>query len=161
MGVAAEDVQKGQKRRSQEAKVGRVKYTLEVLKRVQKDIEEIKLSQRTIFAGLKGTFHFEKPFIERICCQDEVDAEILWFLYQAGGNGFLPKDLTSRLHRYGVRRHQVTRRILRMNKRLEKEIGQTVAERRGWKWALTRFAVEVWGEDENGFRAEERVHEEP
>ena len=35
-----------------------------------------------------------------------------------------------------------------MNKRLEKEIGQHVAEKRGHHWALTSFAVEVWGEDE-------------
>jgi hypothetical protein len=36
-----------------------------------------------------------------------------------------------------------------MNKRLEKEIGQRIAEKRGLKWALTSFAFEVWGETEN------------
>jgi len=35
-----------------------------------------------------------------------------------------------------------------MNKRLEKEIGQRIAEKRGWKWALTSFAYEVWGKIE-------------
>jgi len=35
-----------------------------------------------------------------------------------------------------------------MNSRLEKEFGEHVAEKRGWHWALTSFAVEVWGETE-------------
>jgi len=33
-----------------------------------------------------------------------------------------------------------------MNKLLEKEFGAHVAEKRGWRWALTSFAVEAWGE---------------
>jgi len=33
-----------------------------------------------------------------------------------------------------------------MNKRLDKEFGEHVAKKRGWHWALTSFAVEVWGE---------------
>lgn len=45
-------------------------YTLELLKQMQKDIEEIKLSQCMIFASLKGLFNFQKPFIERIACSD-------------------------------------------------------------------------------------------
>jgi hypothetical protein len=32
-----------------------------------------------------------------------------------------------------------------MNRRLEREIGQRVAEKRGHHWALTGFACEVWG----------------
>jgi hypothetical protein len=35
-----------------------------------------------------------------------------------------------------------------MNRRLERELGEPVAEKRGWHWALTGFAFEVWGEDE-------------
>ena len=37
----------------------------------------------------------------------------------------------------------------RMNKRLEKEIRQRIAEKRGWKWALKSFGYEVWGETES------------
>lgn len=37
-----------------------------------------------------------------------------------------------------------------MNKRLEKEFGERVTEKRGWHWALTSFAFEVWGEVEAG-----------
>ncbi len=32
-----------------------------------------------------------------------------------------------------------------MNRRLEREFGEAVSEKRGWHWALTSFAVESWG----------------
>jgi hypothetical protein len=35
-----------------------------------------------------------------------------------------------------------------MNKDLEKEFGEHTAEKRGWHWALNRFAIEVWGKNE-------------
>ena len=60
----------------------------------------------------------------------------------------LPKNVSARLGSYGVRRHQVTRRIQRMNRRIEKEIGERLVEKRGWHWALTAFGFEVWGQEE-------------
>jgi len=35
-----------------------------------------------------------------------------------------------------------------MNKRLEKEFGEGIAEKRGWHWALTNFAFETWGKSQ-------------
>lgn len=136
------------KGRRQAEKVGRLKYNQQLLKRALRGLEEVKLMQRTILAGLKGMFHFEKPMIQKIACVDEVDVLILDYLYEAGGGGMLPKDLAARLTQFKVRRHQVSRRILRMNKRLETEIGETVVEKRGWHWALTSLAVDIWGETE-------------
>lgn len=138
------------KRRSQAEKIGRFKYNQQLLKRALKDLEEVKLMQRTILAGLKGMFHFQKPMIQKIACVDEVDSEILEQLYESGITGMLPKDLATRLSQYKVRRHQVSRRILRMNKRLEKEIGEKLVEKRGWHWSLTNWAIEFWGEDGGG-----------
>ena len=141
--------QKGvRKRRSQAEKVGRVKYTLQLVKRILREIEEIKLMQRTIFAGLKGFFNFEKPFIEKVCCRDEVDCLILEALYEAGRGGMLPKDVAARLSAYKITRYHVSRRLKRMNKRLMKEVGKQVAEKRGHRWALTNFAYELWGGSE-------------
>ena len=139
-------VQNEKKKRSQSDKIGRIKYNQQLLKKTQADIEEIKLTQRTILSGLKGFFNFKQPMIERVACCDEVDREILQVLYEAGSPGVLPKDLAKRLARFSVSRHQISRRILRMNKRLEKEFGEHIAEKRGWCWALTSFAAEIWGE---------------
>jgi hypothetical protein len=148
MEMNAEPVPATRKRRLQEVKIGRVKYTLQLVKGIQRDIQEIKMTQRTILAGLKGLFHFEKPMIQKLACIDEVDMELLELLYEAGNAGMLPKDLAAHLGRFRVKRHQVSRRVLRMNKRLERELGERVAEKRGWHWALTGFAFEAWGESE-------------
>ena len=139
-------VQNEKKKRSQSDKIGRLKYNQQLLKQTLAEVEEVKLMLRTIFAGLKGSFNFEQSLIERITCEDEVDREILRLLFEAGSPGLLPKDLAVKLQRFRITRHQVSRRILRMNKRLEKEFGEHVVEKRGWHWALTNFAVEAWGE---------------
>ena len=135
------------KKRGRAEKVGRVKYTLQVQKRILREIEEIKVMQRTIFAGLKGMFNFDQSLIERVCCKDEVDGLILELLYEAGRGGVYPKDVAARLEGYKVTRHHVRRRLMRMNKRLVKELGQKIAEKRGHRWALTSFAFDIWGED--------------
>jgi hypothetical protein len=136
------------KGRGQTEKVGRLKYNQQLLKRALHDLEEVKLMQRTILAGLKGMFHFEKPMIQKIACVDEVDVLILEYLYETGGGGILPKDLAAKLNEFRIRRHQVSRRIVRMNKRLEKEIGEKLVEKHGWHWALTSFAFQSWGDSE-------------
>lgn len=141
-------VQNQKKKRTQSDKIGRLKYNQQLLKQTLSEVEEIKLMLRTIFAGLKGSFNFEQSLIERVACADEVDREILQLLFEAGSFGLLPKDLAGRLERFKVTRYQVSRRIHRMNKRVEKEFGEQVAEQRGWHWALTNFAVEVWGQTE-------------
>ncbi len=143
-------VQNPKKKRSQSDKIGRLKYNQQLLKQTLAEVEEVKLMLRTIFAGLKDYFNFEKPLIERIVCQDQVDQEILGLLYEAGSTGLLPKDLQERLKQFRVTRHQISRRILRMNKRLEKEFGEKIAEKRGWHWALTGFAFDSWGRSEEG-----------
>ncbi len=141
-------VQNQKKKRSQSDKIGRLKYNQQLLKQTLAEVEEVKLMLRTIFAGLKGSFNFEQSLMERIACVDEVDREILQLLFEVGNLGLLPKDLQARLDRFKVTRHQISRRILRMNKRLEKEFGERLAEKRGWHWALTRFAMEIWGKQE-------------
>jgi hypothetical protein len=124
--------------------LGRLKYNQQLLKQTLAEVEEVKLMLRTIFAGLKGSFNFEQSLIERFACEDEVDREILRLLFEAGSPGLLPKDLAARLKNFKVTRHQISRRLLRMNKRLEKEFGEHVAEQRGWHWTLTSFVVEAW-----------------
>jgi hypothetical protein len=136
------------KGRSQSDKVGRLKYNQQLLKQTLAEVEEVKVMLRTIFAGLKGSFNFEQSLIEKVACKDEVDKEILRLLFEAGGPGLLPKDLAVKLQQFKVARHQVSRRILRMNRRLIKEFGECIAEQRGWHWALTSFAVEAWDKTE-------------
>jgi hypothetical protein len=123
-----------------------LKYNQQLLKQTLAEVEEVKLMLRTIFAGLKDSFNFEQSLIEHVACRDEVDREILRLLFETGSSGLLPKELAIKLEKFKVTRHQVSRRILRMNKLLEKEFGEQIVEQRGWHWALTSFAVEIWAQ---------------
>jgi hypothetical protein len=142
------------KRRSQADKVGKLKYLLAKDKKLDRDVAEIKLLLRVIFAGLKHSLHFEKSLIEEAACCDEVDKAILQLLFEAGAPGLLPKDIAAKLTEFRVARHQVTRRIIRMNKRLAKELDSTVIERRGWCWAMTSFGVDSFKASEKDLRNE-------
>ena len=137
-------VQNQKRKRSHSDKIGRLKYNQQLLKQTLAEVEEVKLMLRTIFAGLKGSFNFEQSLIARIACEDEIDREILQLLFEAGTPGMLPNALAQKLERFKITRHQISRRILSMNKRLEKEFGEHTAEKRGWHWAMTSFAFEAW-----------------
>lgn len=141
-------------KRSQADKVGKLKYLLSKDKKLDRDIAEIKLLLKVIFAGLKDNLHFEKSLIEEAACSDEVDKAILRLLFEAGAPGMLPKDIAARLAEFKVARHQVTRRIVRMNKRLAKEVDSAVVERRGWCWAMTSFGVDAYNASEKDLLAE-------
>jgi len=115
--------------------------------------------QRIILNGLKGAgyFHFSMPMLHKISCVDQVDIEILEAVHEGGVQGIYPKDVASQLKQYGLRYWHVSRRILRMNRRLEYETGEKLFEKRGWKWALTPFAFDVWGETEEEMKESNRL----
>jgi hypothetical protein len=145
--------QKCKKGRSQEEKIGRLKYNQFLLKRVLTEIKELRNVQRIILNGLKGAgyFHFDTPLIQRFACRDQVDVEILERVREAGLQGVFPKDVAADVNKigfYGLKYYEVSRRIGRMNKRLMLAVGELLFEKRGHKWALTNFGFEVWGEAE-------------
>ncbi len=141
-----EKPQKEGKKRSQADKVGKLKYLLQKDRKLDEKLDKIELMLRTLLTGLKPSFSFDQSLIEKLACGDDVDEEILQLLFESGAPGMLPKDLTVKLAAFTVTRHQISRRIVRMNKRLVKKLGSPVAEQRGWHWALTGFALD-------GFRA--------
>jgi len=140
------------KRRTQAQKVGRLVYISGLVERILKEIAHLRIGQRYIIEGLSigGYLVFDKPFIEHVVCCDDVDQAILVELHHAGCGGVLPKDIAHALNVYGLNRFQVLRRIQHMNKLLEEEIAQKVAEKQGHKWALTSFAREAWGSAKEG-----------
>lgn len=148
--ISESPVQERRKPRSEAEKVGRLKYTLQLLQDIRRDVREVREVQRIIINGLKGAgyFHFSIPLLQKFACEDIIDQEILERLYEAGREGLFPKYVAADLPEYKLRHWHVSRRILRMNKRLERETGEKLFEKRGHKWALTSFAFEVWGESE-------------
>jgi hypothetical protein len=146
MVATSETAQLPRKRRSRAEKVGRLKYIIELQHRILRKLSIMQTTQRYIIEGLDigGYLQFDQPYIEKVCCRDEVDLAILDELFRAGDVGILPKDMAFSLSRYKLDRWQVLRRIKRMNKRLEKEIAKKLAEKRGHRWALTNFAYKAW-----------------
>jgi hypothetical protein len=151
-GISSEKAAKT--KRSRADKIGKLKYLLAKDKKLDRDVAEIKLLLRVIFAGLKDSLHFEKSLIEEAACQDEVDKAILQLLFEAGAPGLLPKDIAAKLAEFKIARHQVTRRIVRINKRLAKELDSAVVERRGWCWAMTGFGVDAYRASEKDLLAQ-------
>jgi hypothetical protein len=96
-------------------------------------------------AGLREWMSFEPGYIQKVACKDEVDVQIITCLIEEGVGGILPSAIARDLSKYGLKRWDVTRRIQRMNRKLKKELGQKVAEKRGHQWAPTSFVLDTWG----------------
>ena len=135
---------KQRKRRTQAEKVGRLKYIIQRIGRLEQKIDGIDVRTRTMMAGLREWMSFKPDYIQRVACQDEVDAEIIERLVQADDGGVLPSAIARGLSKYGLKRWDITRRIQRMNKKLRKELGKPVAEKRGHRWALSNFMRNAW-----------------
>ena len=133
------------KKRSQADKVGKHKYQLQRLDRIEKRLASIDRKLDRIEFGIKPNLVYEKSDITEVACKDEVDKEILQALFEAGSQGLLPKDVAVKLLRFKVTRHHVSRRLRRMNRLLRKKLDESVAEQRGWHWAITSFALEAYG----------------
>lgn len=102
------------KRRSQEEKVGRLKYNQQLLKRVLAEVHEVREVERIILNGLKvaGYFHFDRPMNERLTCMDQVDLDICYTVREAGPDGVFPKDVAKQLG-HDMKYYDVSRRIVR------------------------------------------------
>jgi len=137
---------KPKKRRTRVQKVGRLVYISELEERILKEMLQAFAILRCIFEGLSigGYLVYNKPFVERVVCRDDIDKAILVELRHAGYGGVLPKDIAHALREYELDRFQVLRRIQHMNKLLEEKIAEKVTEKHGHRWALTEFTREAY-----------------
>ena len=144
------------KRRTRAQKVGRLVYISELEERILKGMEQLLTGQCYMIDGLSigGYLVYNKPYVERVVCRDEVDNAILVELYHAGHAGVLPMEIANALKEYELNRFQVLRRIQHMNKLLWKRIKKKLAEKHGHKWALTEFTHEAYDKTEEELRKE-------
>ncbi|HLE74938.1 MAG TPA: hypothetical protein VI864_02710 [Candidatus Bathyarchaeia archaeon] len=158
-------VQTVKKKRSPEEKHGRQRWILTLLERISARLDGIEEAQDIILNGLKqaGYFHFDVPFIQKVACVDAVDLNIVEVVREAGAKGVFPKDVAKKVNAvgaYDLKYYDVSRRIVRMNKRLKKKSGELLFEKRGQKWALTSFAFDTYGETEEEVARSKSVPEE-
>jgi hypothetical protein len=147
--------EKPQKKRSIEDKVGRQKWHQVLTKKVYLQNERILDELRWIRHRLKalGESDIDMPMLERYAFEDQVDLEIFQRVMTTGDIGVFPKDVAAdpALARFQLRYFHVSRRIVRMNKRLHFETGECLFEKRGHKWAVTAFGFDVWGKSKKEF----------
>jgi hypothetical protein len=136
------------KRRSQADKVGKHKYEIQRFDRLDARMERIEWMLRTVFHGLEGYFRFERPLVEKIACQSDMELAIVSLIFEAGPNGVLAKEIQARLPQLNLEKHKILRIVNRANRNVEKTFGQVIIEKRGKKWAFTEFGVEIWGKTE-------------
>jgi hypothetical protein len=86
----------------------------------------------------------DSDYLVNMVCQDSRDEAILDLLHAVGSDGLSPKEIHAHVRRYGLKYHHITRRINRMNKRMQNEIGERVADKVGRNWALSDFMLRNW-----------------
>ncbi len=132
------------KRRSQADKIGKHKYELQRMARIDARLERIEQMQRIIFQGLSWYFRFERPFIERVCCESDMDLAVVSAIYESG-SGILAKKIASDLKSFKLEKHKILRVVNRVNRKCGVAFGKPLIEKQGKKWVFTDFGFEVWG----------------
>lgn len=147
---SGEEAEKPKKKRSQAEKIGRHKWNQQLLKSTLEGIEDLKTELRWVRHKLDrlGEADYSKEDIEHFAVLDAVDKEIMQRLLEIGVDGALPKDVAAEVNKrggYALKRYDVARRLVRLNKKLHFETGKVLFEKRGHKWALTSFAFNIYG----------------
>ena len=124
---------KPKKRRSQEEKIRQRKWIIQTLKRQEAVLKRIDRRTRMLAAGLRELFILGEDYVSMVACQDEIDVALLNALREAGAAGRQSGELAAQLD---IDHRDVSRRIYRMNKRMEQEIGENIIEKHGHKWKL-------------------------
>jgi len=124
---------KPRKGRPEEEKVGRRKWIIKTLKRQDVILKRIDRRTRMLAAGLRGLFMLGEDYVSMVACQDEIDVAILFALREAGATGRQSGELAAQLD---IDHRDVSRRIYRMNKQMDLEIGESIIEKQGHKWKL-------------------------
>jgi hypothetical protein len=152
-----EAVKSEEKKRSQADKIGKHKYEIQRMNRIDAKLERIEQMQRIIFQGLSGYFRFDRPLVEKVCCESEMDFAVVSVVYEAGSNGLLAKEISPRFPQYKLEKHKILRIVNRVNRNCVDAFGRPLIEKRGKKWSFTDFGVEIWGKTKKDLETEVEV----
>ena len=125
--------EKAGKRGSQEERIRRRWWTIRTLKEQDVLLKRIDRRTRMLMAGLRELLILGEDYVSMVACQDENDVALLNALREAGTTGRQSGELAGILN---INHRHVSRRIKRMNKRIELEIGENIIEKHGHKWKM-------------------------
>ena len=132
------------KRRTPEEKYGKYRWMRTLIDRNTEELREIRRIVSGLSLGLSYLMDYKSDYLIKMVCHDSRDELILDLLHESGSAGLSPKDIFFKMRRYGLKYHHISRRIKRMNKRMQNEIGERVADKVGRNWALSDFMLRNW-----------------
>jgi septal ring factor EnvC (AmiA/AmiB activator) len=149
------------KGRSQMQKVGKFRYLNRKVDRLAEEVKKLRSEQearfRILFNALRPLFaEVDSDFILDVVCRDEGDVALLDHLRSKGNQGITPTEASAakELRRFKFKPYHITRRIQRMNSRLQRELGKHVAESYARRWVLTAFVERAFGLGEEDLEEE-------
>ena len=142
--MTAETKKNVKKMRTLDQKYGKYKWMRILIDRNTEELREIRRIVTGLSRGLSYMMDFESDYLGKMVCRDSRDEVILDVLCAAGPAGLSPKEIFLKVRRYGLKYHHISRRIKRMNKRMQNEIGERVADKVGRNWALSDFMLHNW-----------------
>ena len=147
--------------RAPEDKYGRYRYniilTKELLEEVRGLRRDFERHDRKMTRAHRYDTGLEPGEIQDVVAKDSSDQAILEVLREAGAEGKLPKDIWQDVRRHGLKYHHITRRIKRMNRRLQEHFDENVAEKIGARWRLSPFMRDNWLAKMNEVGGDEEV----
>lgn len=138
--------EKKRQKRTPAQKHGRLVWIQKLQERNSEAMARIEKKFRMLFRGLQGFLDFPEGYFTEIVARTQLEKTILQILRESSPAGILPSQLAYRLRSYGIDRFQVLRTIKRMNRRLQKEIGEDAAQKVGHKWSLSAFLLDNWSD---------------
>jgi len=83
---------------------GQLKYIIKLLKRLERQTDEIDVRTRSLMPGLRERISLEPSYIQKVVCEDEVGIQIITCLMQKGVGRLLPPAIATELGEYGLKR---------------------------------------------------------
>jgi len=124
----------------------------EMRKEFRATMRRIETQLQVLTRTMQPFMTFEPNYIVQVVCRDEHDEALFDYLISQGDIGITPTEacIAEQLKPFKFKKFQVTRRIQRMNKRLQTELNKNVADSHGRRWVVTHFVLKAWssGKDE-------------
>jgi hypothetical protein len=139
------DDKKRAMRRSPWDKEGKFRYLNRKLDAVRRETRQgfrhVEKQLRIILNCLAPFLEIDSDYLVSVVCRDEGDRALLHYLRSKGSIGITPTEAcgAEELERFRFKPFHITRRIQRMNRRLEEDIGKPVAASYNRRWVITRF----------------------
>lgn len=157
--INLESAKKPQKKRSEAQKVGKFRYLNRKIDRLDSKVNELRGYTKNIMLSLSPFLDIEKDTLTKIVCSDEIDEELLSYVSTHNAVGITPSEaiVSDELKDYGLKPYQITRRLQRMNRKLQSTLNRHLVLSTNRRWKLSRYAYKrIIEQTEEGLSLDEQ-----